>query len=52
MATGPTIIFDDADLDRAVARTAFGCFANAGQICDSTERILVHESVHDAWSRA
>ena len=44
---GPTIIFGDADLDRAVARTAFGCFANAGQICDSTERILVHESVHD-----
>jgi succinate-semialdehyde dehydrogenase/glutarate-semialdehyde dehydrogenase len=44
---GPTIIFDDADLDRAVAQTAFGCFANAGQICDSTERILVHESVHD-----
>jgi acyl-CoA reductase-like NAD-dependent aldehyde dehydrogenase len=44
---GPTIIFADADLDQAVARTAFGCFANAGQICDSTERILVHAAVHD-----
>jgi succinate-semialdehyde dehydrogenase/glutarate-semialdehyde dehydrogenase len=44
---GPTIIFDDADLERAVARTAFGCFANAGQICDSTERILVADSIHD-----
>ena len=44
---GPTIIFEDADMDKAVARTAFGCFANAGQICDSTERILVAASVHD-----
>ena len=44
---GPTIVFDDADLDAAVARTAFGCFANAGQICDSTERILVQRRVHD-----
>jgi acyl-CoA reductase-like NAD-dependent aldehyde dehydrogenase len=44
---GPTIVFDDADLDAAVARTAFGCFANAGQICDSTERILVQRSLHD-----
>jgi succinate-semialdehyde dehydrogenase/glutarate-semialdehyde dehydrogenase len=44
---GPTIIFDDADMERAVARTAFGCFANAGQICDSTERILVAAGVHD-----
>jgi acyl-CoA reductase-like NAD-dependent aldehyde dehydrogenase len=44
---GPTIIMDDADLSIAIERTAFGCFANAGQICDSTERILVHEKVHD-----
>lgn len=43
---GPTVIFADADLDQAVARTAMGCFANAGQICDSTERILVHGAVH------
>jgi acyl-CoA reductase-like NAD-dependent aldehyde dehydrogenase len=44
---GPTIVFDDADLESAVRRTAFGCFANAGQICDSTERILVQRGVHD-----
>lgn len=44
---GPTIILDDADLKRAILQTAHGCFANAGQICDSTERILVHEKVHD-----
>lgn len=44
---GPTVIFADADLESAVSRTAFGCFANAGQICDSTERILVHADVHE-----
>jgi acyl-CoA reductase-like NAD-dependent aldehyde dehydrogenase len=44
---GPTIVFDDADVEAAVARTAFGSFANAGQICDSTERILVQRGVHD-----
>ena len=45
---GPTIILDDADLELAVAGTAFGCFSNAGQICQSSERILVHPKVHDA----
>lgn len=44
---GPTIIFDDADLSQAIARSALGCFENAGQICDATERILVQASVHD-----
>jgi acyl-CoA reductase-like NAD-dependent aldehyde dehydrogenase len=44
---GPTIVFDDADLESAVRRTAVGCFANAGQICDSTERILVQRGVRD-----
>ena len=44
---GPTIILDDADLKAAISGTAFGCFSNAGQICQSSERILVSESVHD-----
>ncbi len=46
---GPTIICDDADLPAAIKRTAYGCYANSGQICDSTERILVHERVHDEF---
>jgi succinate-semialdehyde dehydrogenase/glutarate-semialdehyde dehydrogenase len=45
---GPTIILPDADLDRAVPRIAQGCFLNSGQVCSATERILVHERVHDA----
>jgi succinate-semialdehyde dehydrogenase/glutarate-semialdehyde dehydrogenase len=45
---GPPIILDDADLDLAIEGTAFGCFSNAGQICQSSERILVQPKVHDA----
>jgi acyl-CoA reductase-like NAD-dependent aldehyde dehydrogenase len=45
---GPTIIMDDADVERAIERTAFGCYHNAGQICQSSERILTHSKVHDA----
>jgi succinate-semialdehyde dehydrogenase/glutarate-semialdehyde dehydrogenase len=43
----PVIVFEDADLDVAIERIAAGSYANAGQICDSTERILVHERLHD-----
>jgi acyl-CoA reductase-like NAD-dependent aldehyde dehydrogenase len=42
---GPTLIFDDADLNNAIVRAAHGSFANSGQICSSTERILVHRSI-------
>jgi len=45
---GPAIVAEDADLDRAIPRIVRGCFANAGQICDSTERILVHRKLHAA----
>jgi len=44
---GPTIILDDADLELAIEGTAFGCFSNAGQICQSSERILVQPKIHD-----
>jgi len=45
---GPTIILDDADLELAVEGAAFGCFSNAGQICQSSERVLVTPRVHDS----
>ena len=47
---GPVVILEDADLDRAATATAAGCFVNAGQVCSSSERILVHRKVHDAFS--
>ncbi len=37
----PLVVLDDADLDAAVSAAAFGAFANSGQICMSTERIIV-----------
>ncbi|MFF3573961.1 aldehyde dehydrogenase family protein [Nocardia jiangxiensis] len=36
------IVLDDADIDYAVAATAFAAFSNAGQVCMSCDRILVH----------
>jgi succinate-semialdehyde dehydrogenase/glutarate-semialdehyde dehydrogenase len=47
---GPVVILADADLDRAAAATASGCFVNAGQVCSSSERIIVHRAVHDAFA--
>lgn len=41
------IIFDDADLDRAVRGSASGIFFNAGQVCSAGSRILVHKKIHD-----
>ena len=41
----PLIVLDDADLDAAVNAAAFGAFANQGQICMSTERIVVDKKV-------
>ncbi|GHH23988.1 aldehyde dehydrogenase [Sphingomonas glacialis] len=41
------IVFGDADLDRAVAGAALGCFNNTGQICYAGSRILVQRSIHD-----
>ncbi|MEC3951120.1 aldehyde dehydrogenase [Sphingobium sp. HWE2-09] len=45
----PFIVLDDADLDEAVKAAAFGAFMNQGQICMSTERIIVVDSVADAF---
>ena len=45
----PLVILDDADLDDAVNAAAFGCFANSGQICMSTERLIVDEKIADAF---
>lgn len=43
------MILDDADLDAAVNAAAFGAFMNQGQICMSTERIVVDDKVADAF---
>ncbi|MDD7972956.1 aldehyde dehydrogenase [Roseinatronobacter alkalisoli] len=48
----PLVVLDDADLEGAVNAAAFGAFMNQGQICMSTERIIVHEGIADAFVAA
>jgi benzaldehyde dehydrogenase (NAD) len=43
----PALVLDDADLDAAVDGVIFGAFANSGQICMSTERIIVDNKIAD-----
>ncbi|MDO8371316.1 MAG: aldehyde dehydrogenase, partial [Polaromonas sp.] len=45
----PLVILDDANIDDAVNAAAFGSFANSGQICMSTERIIVDQKIADAF---
>ncbi len=46
----PLIVLEDADLDEAVKAAAFGAFMNQGQICMSTERIVVVEAIADQFA--
>ena len=46
----PMLVLKDADLDEAVKSAAFGAFMNQGQICMSTERLIVDETVADAFA--
>jgi len=46
----PLIVLEDADIDAAVSATVFGAFANQGQICMSTERVLAHEKIADEFA--
>jgi acyl-CoA reductase-like NAD-dependent aldehyde dehydrogenase len=45
----PLVVLDDADLDQAVNAAAFGAFMYQGQICMSTERVVVDQKVADAF---
>ncbi len=46
----PFIVFDDADLDAAVAGAMASKYRNAGQTCVCVNRILVQEEVYDAFT--
>jgi acyl-CoA reductase-like NAD-dependent aldehyde dehydrogenase len=45
----PMVVLDDANLDEAVNGAAFGAFMHQGQICMSTERVVVDEKVADSF---
>ncbi len=46
----PFIVFDDADLDAAVAGATISKFRNAGQTCVCSNRILVQDSIYDEFA--
>lgn len=45
----PVIVLPDADIDAAVEATIYGAFLNQGQICMSTDTVIVHEAVADVF---
>jgi succinate-semialdehyde dehydrogenase / glutarate-semialdehyde dehydrogenase len=45
----PFVVFDDADLDAAVAGALICKYRNSGQTCISANRILVQDGIHDAF---
>ena len=46
----PFVIFDDTDIDEAVQQTLGGRIANAGQICCSSKRFIVHNAIKNAYA--
>lgn len=47
----PLIVLEDADLDEAVKAASFGAYMNQGQICMSTERLVVVDAVADEFAQ-
>ncbi|ESZ45907.1 aldehyde dehydrogenase [Mesorhizobium sp. RSR565B] len=45
----PLVVLDDADIDAAVNAATFGAYMHQGQICMSTERLVVDEKVADEF---
>ena len=48
----PMIVLDDADLERTIYGAIQGCFASAGQLCVSMERLYVQSGIFDAFVEA
>ncbi|WP_078597487.1 aldehyde dehydrogenase family protein [Evansella clarkii] len=45
----PNLVFDDADIDAAVAGSLFGIFYNTGQSCEARSRLYVQEGIYDEF---
>ncbi|MBY0518200.1 MAG: aldehyde dehydrogenase family protein [Bacteriovoracaceae bacterium] len=48
----PAIVWDDADIDRAVNCLIKGSFYHAGQVCISTQKIFVHQKIWEKFTTA
>eukprot|EP01133_Synstelium_polycarpum_P008658 gene8658-10160_t len=46
----PMVVYDDVDIDWALAVVQRGCFINLGQNCISSERVFVHASIYDKFA--
>lgn len=46
----PTIVFDDADVERALQGVLFGIFSSTGQSCIAGSRVFVHRSIFDSFT--
>lgn len=44
-----TIVWDDADIDKALYESLLGCFLTAGQRCSCTSKIILHKSIKDQF---
>ncbi|MBV8529808.1 MAG: aldehyde dehydrogenase [Candidatus Eremiobacteraeota bacterium] len=45
----PSVVFDDADLDAAIAGALYGVYYNAGQCCEARSRILLQTGIYDRF---
>ncbi len=45
----PALVFDDADVDAAIAGALYGVYYNAGQCCEARTRILVQSGIYDRF---
>jgi acyl-CoA reductase-like NAD-dependent aldehyde dehydrogenase len=45
----PNIVFPDADIDKAASAAALAVYYNGGQTCTAGTRLIVQESIHDAF---
>lgn len=48
----PVLVFDDADLDKALALLVPGKFRNSGQVCVSPTRFFVQQDIYDRFARS
>jgi acyl-CoA reductase-like NAD-dependent aldehyde dehydrogenase len=48
----PMVVLDDVAVATTAKQAVRACFANAGQLCISIERVYVHDSIYDAFAEA
>lgn len=47
----PMLVFEDVNIDRAVAGAIWGAFTTTGQSCTSVERLFVHENIYETFKQ-